>query len=67
MAKKQAKPAPMPGARTPTIVALKGSAEWKVWLEELAALNGAPVTVTIEQALRELANRLGHSKPPARY
>lgn len=53
--------------RHKNIVSLRGTEAFKAWLDELAVLNGAPVTVTIEQALRELATRLGHRKSPPRY
>jgi len=33
--------------------------EWREWFYELAELNRAPGTVTVEQALTELAKRLG--------
>jgi hypothetical protein len=54
-------------ARQKNILALRGTEEWKVWLDDLAAKNGAPVTVTIEQALRDLAEKIGHRPAPARY
>jgi predicted transcriptional regulator len=53
--------------RHKNVVAIRGTDEWKKWLDELAALNGAPVTVTIEQALRDLAEKLKHRKAPPRY
>lgn len=56
----------MPGTRLKNILVLKGTDEWKLWLDQLAEANSAPVTVTIEQALKLLAERIGHRKPPRR-
>lgn len=65
--KAEVDPAPPPtDNRQKSILALKGTEEYKAWLDELAALNGAPVTITVDRALRELAERLGHKKPPRR-
>jgi hypothetical protein len=63
MAKKSAKSA---GASLRNIVVLRGTAEWKEWLDELAAANSAPLTVTIEQALKEFAEKLKVRRPPRR-
>jgi predicted transcriptional regulator len=52
--------------RTKNIFVLRGTDEWKVWLDELAAANSAPVTVTVEQALKDYALKLGFRKPPRR-
>jgi hypothetical protein len=60
------KSVPPPDGRLQNIVALRGTAEWKAWLDGLAEANGAPLTVTIEQALRDLAAKLRHDKPPRR-
>lgn len=58
---------PEPDGRQRNILALRGTEEFKAWLDGLAARNGAPVTVTIEQALRDLAEKLGYRKGPSRY
>jgi tripartite-type tricarboxylate transporter receptor subunit TctC len=52
--------------RQKNIVVLRGSVEWKDWLHGLAEANHAPITVTIEQALREMSDRLKYRKPPRR-
>lgn len=60
---------PPPAAADPrqkNILSLRGTEEWKVWLDDLAKLMGFPVTVTIDHALRELADSRGHRKPPRR-
>lgn len=65
-----AKPTPEGGdssARQKNILALRGTEEWKAWLDGLAEKNRAPVTVTIEQALRDLAEKLGYREAPSRY
>jgi hypothetical protein len=48
------------------IVVLRGTEEWKKWLDELAEANSAPLTVTIEQALKDFAEKLKVRKPPRR-
>lgn len=65
MAKKKAEPGPA-AARLKNIVVLRGTDEWKAWLDEVAATNSAPLTVTIEQALREFGAKLGVKKAPRR-
>jgi hypothetical protein len=52
--------------RSKNIVVLRGTEEWKTWLHSLAEANNAPIAVTIEQALREMSDRLKHAKPPRR-
>lgn len=64
--KKKAAPAKGEGASQKNILVLRGSEEWKAWLESLAEANNAPMTVTVEQALREMSDRLKHRKPPRR-
>lgn len=48
------------------IVVLRGTEEWKAWLDGLAAANGTSITTTVEQALEELADKLRVQKPPRR-
>jgi hypothetical protein len=63
MAKKKAKAA---GALR-NILVLRGTEEWKEWLDELAAANSAPLTVPVEQALKHFATVvLKIRKPPRR-
>jgi hypothetical protein len=45
---------------------LVATPEWREWFYGLAQLNRAPGTVTVEQALSELAKRLGYKEPPPR-
>lgn len=48
------------------IFVLRGSDEFKLWMDELAEVVGSPLTVLVERALRELAKRHGHRNPPRR-
>jgi hypothetical protein len=52
----------IPGRDEPqkNLFAWRGSNAFKVWLDELAILNGAPVAVTVDQAVTEYARKLGH-------
>jgi len=45
---------------------LRGTEEWKAWLDGFAARKGMPATVLVDHALRELAKRDGYVDPPAR-
>ncbi len=62
MAKKKSKPI----ATLKNVVVLRGTEEWKAWLDELCEARGAPITVTIDQALRLLADHEKRPKPPKR-
>ena len=66
MTKKKAKPMQAETTRQKNLVVIRGTEEWKAWLDSLAETNNAPITVTIEQALREMSDRLKHRKPPRR-
>lgn len=61
-----AKKKPAPPATLKNVVVLRGTEEWKMWLDELAGANSAPLTVTIEQALKEFAEKFEMRKPPRR-
>ncbi len=72
MARKQAKPTgevekPKSEARKKNLVVIRGYEAWGEWLEGLAAHKGMPVTVLIDQALREVAKRDGYPDAPSRY
>lgn len=63
----QPEPARAPdGVRQKNILALRGSEEWKAWLDGFAVGKGMPVTVLVDHALRELAKRDGYQDPPSR-
>ncbi len=55
-----------PSYQTKNIFVLRGTDDFKQWLDGLAEANGAPLTVTTEQAYRLLAEKLGYPKPPKR-
>jgi hypothetical protein len=68
-AKRAAKGAAGRGAESPrqrNILALRGTDEWKAWLDGYAARKGMPITVLIDHALREQAKRDGYADAPAR-
>lgn len=52
--------------RQKNVLALRGTEQWKAWLDGFAARKGMPVTVLVDQALRDFAKRDGYSDPPAR-
>jgi hypothetical protein len=67
VAKKKTPPtAPPTPAQLKNVLVLRGTEEWKTWLDELAEANSAPLTVTVEQALKLLAEKLDVRKPPRR-
>lgn len=49
-----------------TVVALKGAAAWKAWLDEFAAHCRLGLADTIEQALLAYARERGFRDPPKR-
>jgi hypothetical protein len=70
VAAKRAKAAPGKDAqsgRKKNLFVIRGYEAWGEWVEEMAAKEGMPVTVLIDQALRERAERRGHPQPPRRY
>jgi hypothetical protein len=52
--------------RQRNIFALRGTLEYKAWMDGLAKANHSPLTTAIEQALALLAERIGYTKPPTR-
>ena len=54
------------GTRQKNVLALRGTDEWKTWLDGFAERKGMPVTVLVDHALRELAKRDGYQDPPTR-
>lgn len=53
-------------ARQKNVLAVRGTEQWKEWLDGFAASKGMPVTVLVDHALRELAKREGYPAPPTR-
>lgn len=62
MAKKKA----MPSTSLKNVVVLRGTEEWKAWLDDGCERNHAPITVTIEQALQEYGEKRKWPKMPKR-
>jgi hypothetical protein len=54
------------GIRRETVLGLKGTPEWKTWLEEFAEHCRLSMADTIDQAVAEHAERKGFRPPPAR-
>jgi hypothetical protein len=57
---------PASSTRQKNIFALRGTEDWKAWLDGFAQRKGMPVTVLVDHALRELAKRDGYEEPPSR-
>jgi hypothetical protein len=53
-------------ARRETVVAIKGSTEWKSWLDEFSLHCRLGLSDTIEQSLVYYAQARGYSEPPKR-
>jgi hypothetical protein len=49
-----------------TVVALKGSREWKAWLDRFAGHCRLGLANTIEQSLVHYAQERGYRRPPKR-
>ena len=69
MAKKRAKgeavgdPRAKPRTKQNTILVYKGSEAVEAWLRELAEFSGLPITNTVDQALKQYAERIKFPKP----
>jgi hypothetical protein len=67
VAKKKGKPVPAEpddSGRKPMVVQVRGSQEWKAWVEELAEIDGIPLAMMVDRALRLYARHLGFDKTP---
>ena len=51
------------GKRT-TVMTIKGTIEWKAWLDRLAEFSRLPNTILIDLALAEWAKNHGFQEPP---
>jgi hypothetical protein len=54
------------GKSQPLAAQLRGSPEWKEWLEAFASANRLSVAGVIDMALARLARELGFREPPER-
>lgn len=67
VAKKQAAgPAPKIVPSQPNAITIRGSADWKSWLEDFAGRMRTKPTAVIDLALAKLAQQEGFREPPPR-
>lgn len=59
-------PKPKPGGPLPNVVSMRGTPQWKAWLDRLALHCRATPSALIDRALAELARREGFEDPPPR-
>jgi hypothetical protein len=52
--------------RKPMVVQIRGSEEWKAWVEMIAEKEGDSVTKLFDRALRKFAKDAGYPDPPRR-
>lgn len=62
MAKKKTAPAKQEGERRPIAVTIKGSEEWKKWLEEGAKYSRLSVSVLVEHAVVDFLKSKGFTR-----
>lgn len=65
-AKPSGKQTPAGSSTQPNAITIRGSAEWKGWLEAYAAKLRTKPTLLIDAALAERAARDGFTEPPPR-
>ena len=63
MAKKK-KPVESWGTGKPLVLQVRGSLEWKAWLEELAKFDRATVADVADRAIAAYARSIGYPKAP---
>ena len=66
MAKKKVEPKADMTNRQSNIFVLRGTDEFKTWMDGLAEHLGSPVSVMVERAMRDLAKREGYTVAPKR-
>jgi hypothetical protein len=59
-------PAPPKGAKN-NILSIRGTPEWRAWLERFAARSRVTPTALLDLAVAEKAARDGFETPPARF
>lgn len=66
MAKRKRPPGEPTGSGTgkPLAVQIRGSAEWKAWVEELAEFDRSNIADMTDRAMAAYARTLGFLKPP---
>lgn len=55
-----------PVGTQPNVFSMRGTSEWREWLDELAEFQRTTTAGTIDQALAEVARRIGFKPPPSR-
>jgi hypothetical protein len=72
VAKRASKPVPDPEpepeekSRKPMVVQIRGSAEWKAWVEDCARREGDTIAKFFERTARKYAKDAGYPDPPMR-
>ena len=61
-----APPAPIKGAKN-NILSIRGTPEWRAWLERFAGKSRVTPTALLDLAVAEKAARDGFEPPPPRY
>jgi hypothetical protein len=64
--KRVVKPAPKASSSQPNAITIRGSTDWKKWLEEFAGRMRSKPTAIIDLALAKLAHQEGFREPPPR-
>ena len=64
--KRVVKPAPKTASSQPNAITIRGSTDWKTWLEEFAGRMRSRPTAIIDLALAKLAHQEGFREPPPR-
>jgi hypothetical protein len=59
-------PKPKAAGQKPMIVQIRGSQEYKEWVEEIAGKDGFSVSMAFDRAMRMYAKANGHREPPKR-
>jgi hypothetical protein len=56
----------MPSKQKPLVVQIRGSLEWKAWVEDIARREGDTVAKLFERTVRKFAKDSGYPDPPMR-
>jgi hypothetical protein len=64
--KKKSGPVPGYAPAQPLAVQVRGTPEWKQWVEDLAEANRQQVSGLVDTALARLAKEIGFRDPPKR-
>lgn len=49
------------------IFVMRGTEEYQKWMNEFADHLGLPMTIAVQESMKEKAERLGFRAPPKRY